>query len=443
MGVLLGLMGVGTSLVWMISAQKSSIGARTPGQAVERFLAALDRGDAVGVAQNLRVAEGRLFTPGVEQLVRQLGRFRSSGDSTMAPGVSLAKPRWRVAFVSSQEESGVGKRATVKVLPSEIALPGDSRGDGGAPGGSPGDNGDAGGRSDDARDVGGGWLGRILNGGGVGGWFRHFLSATGQTNDPSLVLATVRSQGRWYVSFASTAEYAWNRLAARKPSTPLPRAGMPTKPDESGLGADSAEKAVQTWLDAVVDLDYQTVRALTNPVEAEAFPADAIGAVWGQRIDKLRRQFELVVPDAAGQMFRRQTRSGTQVVVSVTIRDATLALTEPGAEPFVAQYHEGCLVILSGGKATKHCGRQIPRFGDQFSIPVEKATIDRFVGRLDALADARKALPGIVAVQHDGTWFVSPTQSLLLNLGEGLSRAKRADIAALASDVQNAISSDG
>jgi hypothetical protein len=176
-------------------------------------------------------------------------------------------------------------------------------------------------------------------------------------------------------------------------------------------------------------------------IEAEAFPLREITAIWGDRIEKLRRQFELTVPAATSPTLSRNTRFGKQVLVPVTIRDANFALTEPGAEPFVAQYHEGCLVILSGGKATKHCGRQIPRFGDQFSIPVSKSTVDRFVGRIDALAAARKSLPGIVAVQYNGSWFVSPVQSLLVNVGEGLQNAKRTDIVAFVKEIENAISS--
>jgi hypothetical protein len=101
------------------------------------------------------------------------------------------------------------------------------------------------------------------------------------------------------------------------------------------------------------------------------------------------------------------------------------------------------LVVLSGAKATKHCGRQIPKFGEQFSIPIAKATIDSFVGRLDALAAARKSLPGVVTVKRRGRWFVSPTQTVLLNLSTGLSNAKRADVEALVQDVRKAISSDG
>jgi hypothetical protein len=415
----LSLLGLG---VWTSANFRGAVGADSPGQAVERFLDALDRGDAVGVAQVLRPTESRLLVSEAEKVVRQLRRFGSLAEASGSRGASLTTRRWRLASVSSQFALVEGELATVKVRFDEYPA------------------------SDRAVDR----VTATLDRGRAGRWVRHFLAATGNDRDRSVVLVTIRSHGRSYVSLTNTIAQAWARLAARKGNSESTTA-VARKPGKvlhgeigaDSLGADSAEQAVQAWLDALVELDYQALGALTNPVEAEAFPMEAITTVWGVRVDKLRRQFELSVPEAPGQSLTKRDRFGTQVIVPVTIRDAKFALTEPGAEPFVAQYHEGCLVILSGGKATKFCGRQIPRFGEQFSVPVSKATIDRFVGRIDALEAARRSLPGFVVVHNKGRWFVSPTQTLLLNVAEGLSNAKRADVEALVADVGNAISSDG
>jgi hypothetical protein len=400
--------------LWIGSSYHHGAGADSPGQAVERLLRAMERGDAVGAAQMVLPAEGRLLAGEGELAIRQLSRF-SAEDASLAPNITGASKvlRWSIESVSSPFMRVEGEQATVNVLVPDYP------------------------RNNPNVDP----LTQGLNETRAGTWTRHFLSASGKDTDRSVVLGAVRSGGRWYVSVASTSAQAWNRLAARKPKAQLLGTGGPAKM-QWALGASSAEQAVQRWLDALVDLDYRTVRTLTNPIEAEAFPIEAIQTIWGVRIEKLRRQFELTVADSTRPVQKRTTRFGSSTLVPVTIEDAKFALTEPGAEPFVSQYHQGCLVILSAGKATKHCGRQIPRFGEQFSVPVSKPTIDRFVGRLDALAAARQALPGLVAVQHNGAWFVSPTQSLLLNLGEGLAKAKRADIQALVVDVENAISSD-
>jgi hypothetical protein len=401
--------------LWTGSSYHHGAGADSPGQAVERLLRAIERGDAVGAAQMVLPAEGRLLAGEGELAIRQLSRF-SAEDASLAPNTTGASKvlRWSIESVSSPFMRVEGEQATVNVLVPDYP------------------------RNNPNVDP----LTQGLNETRAGTWTRHFLSASGRGTDRSLVLGAVRSGGRWYVSVASTSAQAWNRLAARKPKAQFLGTGGPAKMQWAPVGASSAEQAVQGWLDALVDLDYRTVRTLTNPIEAEAFPIEAIQTIWGVRIEKLRRQFELTVADSTRPVQKRTTRFGSSTLVPVTIEDAKFALTEPGAEPFVSQYHQGCLVILSAGKATKHCGRQIPRFGEQFSIPVSKPTIDRFVGRLDALAAARQALPGLVAVQHNGAWFVSPTQSLLLNLGEGLAKAKRADIQALVVDVENAISSD-
>jgi hypothetical protein len=418
-GIVVGLFGVFVGAVWIAGLYRSAIGADSPGQAVERFLLAVERADAVGIAQVLLPDESRLLAADGQRVVRQLGGFRSRPGSVGAKPVDFSNMlRWKVDSSSPRFAGVSAEQATVKLLVPDY----------------PSDNPN---------------VDRVtqnLNESRGGRWVRHFLSATGTETDHSLVLGAVRVNGRWYVSLASTSAHAWNRLAVRKQKAQGSR--QPTRTnsstvEEMDLTADSPEEAVQRWLDALVDLDYKTLRALSNPVETDAFPVEALQAVWGTRIEKLRRQFELSVAESTGESFVRSNRFGSHTVVPLTIRDAKFALTEPGAEPFVSQYHEGCLVVLSGGKATKHCGRQIPLFGEQFSIPVTKATIDRFVGRLDALAEARKALPGMVAVQHNGTWFVSPTQSLLLNLGEAMSNAKRADIAALLNDIENAISSEG
>jgi hypothetical protein len=419
-----GLVGLIVGALWTSSSYRQGVGADSPGQAVERLLLAVERGDPVGTAQMVLPSEGRLLAVEGELAIRQLRRFRSGGALGEPVAAKTDSPkvlRWRIDSVGSQFRQIEGKRATVKVFVPDYP------------------------RANPNVDP----VTQGLNETRAGTWTRHFLSTTGNDADRLIVLATVRSGGRWYVSVVNTSAQAWNRLATRKQkairTAPGLNAAGPASPklDRVPVGASSPEQAVQGWLGALVDLDYGTVRTLTNPVEAQAFPIEALQTVWGVRIEKLRRQYELTVADSTRPARTRTTRFGSSTVVPITIEDAKFALTEPGAEPFVSQYHLGCLVILSGGKATKHCGRQIPRFGDQFSIPVSKPTIDRFVGRLDALAAARKALPGLVAVQHDGAWFVSPTQSLLLNLGEGLANAKRADIEALVVDVENAISSDG
>lgn len=412
---MVGLVGLIVGVICAGASYRQGFGAVSPGQAVERLLLAVERGDAVGAAQVVLPSEGRLLAFEGELAIRQLRRFRSDGFSGAATTGSSKVLRWSIDSVGSQFLQIEGEQATVKVLVPDY----------------PRDNPNV-----DSVTQG-------LNETRAGTWTRHFLSATGKDGDRSFVVVTVRSGGRWYVSAVNTSAQAWDRLSIRKQKAKLVRAFDRPKSEAVPVGASSPEQAVQRWLDALVDLDYGTVLTLTNPVEAKAFPIEALQTVWGVRIEKLRRQFELTVADSTRPAQKRTTRFGSSTVVPITIEDANFALTEPGAEPFVSQYHLGCLVILSGGRATKHCGRQIPRFGDQFSIPVSKPTIDRFVGRLDALAAARKALPGLVVVQHDGAWFVSPTQSLLLNLGAGLANAKRADIEALVVDVENAISSDG
>ena len=403
---------------WVANSFRSASGATSPQQAVNRFLNAVEANDSIGLAQVLQPDETRLLAPDSASVLRQLRRFGVSGS-----GVRSVKNRdrlqrdWSVSLdlgsLVSSERSSPEVLGVVQVPFPEITL-----------------------NPLEGRVAG------ALNNSSTGRWMRSVLSPSGEDSDSRIVLAVIQQNHRWYVSLTKTLARSWRGLADRK--FPSPRPTVADKPSpNSPLGAESPEKAVQLWLNAAAQLDEKSLLALTNPLEAQAFSSPAIEVLWGERISKLQRQFELSIPNATEPSKTSVTRFGKRVIVPVTIRDAKFALTEPGAEPFIAQYHEGCLVILSGSRATKHCGRQIPRFGEQFSIPVSKPTIDRFVGRLDSLAAARKSLPGFVTVKRSGRWFLSPTQTVLLNAVKGLSNAKRADVDALAGDVRKAISSDG
>ena len=413
----------------------SSSGARSPQAAAERFLDAIDNGDAVGVLQYLTPEEARLFVPNGQAVVRQLRRFGtfSATSNDVKPGTlpksalpksALPNPgRWRTV---ETKLSGSRTKANVEVVP---------------PNGS---------------GVRLGLSSQALTESALGRSLQRALSPTKDRGNGSILISVLRTRSRWYVSLAGTLGNSWERVAARKQDRESNTTASTTSNDQSNepqanepstnesnlsAGAENPTDAVQAWLDALVQLDQATLRSLTNPVEAKAFPLSAINTIWGERIEKLQRQFELSIPAVAEVARQKSNRFGQQTIVPITIRDAKFALTEPGAEPFIAQYHEGCFVILSGSKATKRCEREIPRFAEQFSVPVTKATIDRFVGRLSSLEAARKSLPGIVTVQVSGRWYVSQTQTALLNIVQGLANAKRADIEALVDDVSNAISS--
>jgi hypothetical protein len=418
LGLFVGVVWLLVAGYWLANSFRSASGASSPQQAVNRLLNAVEANDPVGVAQVLQPDETRLLGLDSAAVLRQFRRFGVSG-----AGVRSVKKRdhlqrdWSVSLdlgsLRSSERSGVEVLGVVQVPFPEITFnPLEGR------------------------------IAGALNNASTGRWMRSVLSPSGKDSDSGIVLAVIQQHHRWYVSLTKTLARSWRGRANR--NSPSPRPTVADKPpSNSPTGAESPEKAVQLWLNAAAQLDEKSLFALTNPLEAQAFPSDAIEVLWGERISKLQRQFELSIPNVTEPSETSVTRFGKRVIVPVTIRDAKFALTEPGAEPFIAQYHEGCLVILSGSKATKHCGRQIPRFGEQFSIPVSKPTIDRFAGRLDSLAAARKSLPGVVAVKRSGRWFVSPTQTVLLNAVTGLSNAKRADVEALAGDIKKAISSDG
>ena len=68
LGVVFGLIGFGFSAGLLARSYRSAVGANSPGEAVERFLVALENGDALGVAQVLQPDEGRVFAPDAEPI---------------------------------------------------------------------------------------------------------------------------------------------------------------------------------------------------------------------------------------------------------------------------------------------------------------------------------------------------------------------------------------
>jgi hypothetical protein len=246
-GLAAGLLGFAVSLVWSAAVYRGASGAASPRQAVERFLAAVQDGDSLGVAQVLRPAESRLLASDAQRLLAQVRRFASPEANNNSLTSSLRARRWRIDRVRPISPSTDPNLIAVNILPPTITLGSE--------------------RTVSAENV--DRISQALNMGTVGGWVRHFLSVSGIEGDRSMVLVAVRLNRRWYVSLTNTTRHAWDRLAARKQSSSSSSSSssgvgqIPTR-KQLASGANSAEEAVQTWLDAIVDLDYSTVHGLNR-----------------------------------------------------------------------------------------------------------------------------------------------------------------------------------
>jgi hypothetical protein len=221
---------------------------------------------------------------------------------------------------------------------------------------------------------------------------RPDLGTDSEESDVDWKLATVKRDGRWYLSaFYSIAETGRaDEGGADIPDSPI-----------VARGAETPEGAVQAIFDAVDDLDLEALIAALNPNEAEA----------------LQRYAPLFIDDAQASLEYLDADisfSNTEFTVigdgdrrTVTVDGFDMTATFDGEEVSI-ETNDGCTVVTSGDSTTDSC---------QLA-----GTIDEALGVLglednedlkslvttvqDAFADMKPL--GITVQQVNGKWFVSP-----------------------------------
>ena len=219
---------------------------------------------------------------------------------------------------------------------------------------------------------------------------RPELGGKSQSSAIDWNLATVKHDGRWYLS--ALYSIAENSRAA---GDEIPDAGVVAR------GSDTPDGAVQAVFDAVDDLDVEALIATLNPNEAEALQRYAPMFIKDAQ-DSLD---SLDVKVAFSDIKFSVTGSGDRRIVAV---DGFTMKAGSGDNEVTVEDKGGCVVMTTADSTTDTC-----EGGSAYDSAVKALGLDdnEDVKSLiktvqDAFADM--APVGITVQKVDGKWFVSP-----------------------------------
>ncbi len=234
-----------------------------------------------------------------------------------------------------------------------------------------------------------------------------------QESDVDWKLATVKRDGRWYLSaFYSIAENA------RAGGDDIPASALVAR------GADTPEGAVQAIFDAVGDLDLEALIAALNPDETEA----------------LQRYAPMFLDDAQDGLDDQEITLGfSDIKFSVTGDGDRRTVAVDGfkmnaafnGDEVTVESNGGCMVVTSDDTTTDSCeggssaDTAITALGLDDSDDVQ-ALIQTVQDAFDDMGPV-----GITVRQVDGKWFVSPVGTAadtLLAVLEAVDRGELTDM---------------
>ena len=223
---------------------------------------------------------------------------------------------------------------------------------------------------------------------------RPNLDSAPQDSDLDWKLATVKDDGRWYLSaFYSIAENA------RNGGDDIPEAPLVPR------GADTPEGAVQAIFDAIHDLDLEALIADLNPNEAGALQRYAPMFIDAAQtsLDDLdaKISFSDIKYSVIGDGDRR--------IVAV---DEFSMKADAGDTEVAVESKGDCVEITTDGTTTNTCdaGKSIDEALGTLGL-TDNGDVKAFVKTLqDAFADMGPT--GITVQKVDGKWFVSPVGTI-------------------------------
>jgi len=257
---------------------------------------------------------------------------------------------------------------------------------------------------------------------------RPALGSEPQDSEIDWKLATVKHDGRWYLSaFYSIAENA-RHAGDDIPESPL-----------VAQGADTPEGAVQAIFDAVDDLDIKALIAALNPNEAEALQRYA--PMFIDDTQSALDDFDLKI--AFSDTKFSVTGDGDRRTVSV---DGFKMKEGIAGTEVTVESKGGCVVITSDGTTTDTCkgGNSIDSAVTALGLDDNDDVKSLIKTVQDAFADLKPQ--GITVQQVGGKWFVSPVGTVadvLLAVMSALDKNELTDIIDGVKKVSQSLSTDG
>ena len=234
-------------------------------------------------------------------------------------------------------------------------------------------------------------IGRLLLDEAFGG-DRPDLDSDAQESDLDWKLATVKNDGRWYLSaFYSIAENI------RNAEDDIP--DIPESPVVAH-GSDTPEGAVQSMFDAVDDLDLEALIAALNPNEAEALQRYA-----PMFIDDAQRELDkLDVTVGFSDIKLTATGSGERRTVTI---DAFKMHGASNGEEVTVESKDGCVAVTATDIDMKFCKGDTSIDTAITALGLDNEDIQALIKTVsDAFADLKPV--GLTVQQVEGKWFLSP-----------------------------------
>jgi hypothetical protein len=364
----IGIVAVSVAVVALLVAGVVAVtaltgpAANTPEDAVRGLLTAAGNGDALGVLDHVDPAERdaltSFLTNGTQDLAR-LGVLAPGVDLHHVPGVTAT---FTVQATHTDLRPGL---ATVEVTGGTVHLHVDAS--------------------------------QLPLGSFVRQHAGSALAAVGVRDTTSPLhlhgaIATVQRGGSWYVSLGYTVAEAARR-SANMP-LPDPAAAVPA------VGAPTAEGAVDDFLHAVASLDVQRLIELTPPDEMQA----------------LHEYAPLFLPKVKDELGRAGS-------VSITITSLSLGHTAVSDGELVTVKSVGLHASVDGRTLDLAPGQKCPTISGGPSGDISglcsadgSGQQPRGWGGVFNSLQAAKPQVGFVAVQEGGSWYVSPTRTVLDDL---------------------------
>ena len=365
-GAATALLAAGGFAIVQVAGKGSQGGAETPKAAIEQLVGAINNEDALGAMDLLLPGERTTFKQPLTDMVTELRRLK-----VLAPAAKLDG----VSGVDAAITLGEVRVSEVADDIAAVTLSGHAKG-----------------AVDTAKlPIGEFLLDKVFHGEAPTGVRQGEGDFPG--SGTPVRLATVKRDGRWYVSiWYSVAE------AVRNDGAAVPKLEDALKP----AGADTADGAVDQMLQAIAKTDLTAAISGLDPHEAEA----------------LQRYAPLFVGDGQTAVDQFLADSGIKLTISdtaydvaadgdaatVDIKSFKISVLQPDSDPITVDYAAGCIVIKmpnsDGSEPKKTC------VNDSTKVLADNG--------LAALSKIRAG--GIRVAKVDGKWFVSPLGSVMFDL---------------------------
>ena len=253
--------------------------------------------------------------------------------------------------------------------------------------------------------------------------------------DEDDAIATVKRDGRWYVSIG----YSMAEQARREAGLELSQLGDGVSP----AGGESPEDAVEAMFGAMTSLDVRRMLALLAPDEVGAAQeyAGLFLPAAEEGIGEASGMFSLQIDD----LELDSDTDGDEAVVKVRSAEVSGSI---GGMSF--SYADGCATVqapaeMGGGAPERICSGDDPTSifglfgGFPFGGPGGFGT--------DAVEPPKLSFEGeqpdvgIVTTRVDGRWYISPTRTVLDSLVASLELFERADLDAIREYIEELIGS--